>query len=172
MWRRGRAVLPLSVILMLAGCSTGNQSVSDPPATGAIDQTPRQSTGCPSLATTPGHGVVVEYVDFIQANGTHYVVAENFGLTPVTATAGDIGDTQFLVRCALSKLNEQTHEAPPSPRDGDAAYVPEGTPVHAVKGWPTSCRLAAQYDGKWHVYLATDPHSSTGKPQPCADTTA
>jgi len=169
--RPGLAVLLLSVALMLGGCSTGNQSVSDTPAPATIDATPRQTTGCPSLTTTPGHGVAVDYVDFIQANGIHYVVAENLGLTPVAAVAADIGDTQFLVRCALSPLNEQTHEAPPTPRDGDAAFVPEGTPVHAVKGWPTSCRLAAQHDGKWHLYLATDPHSSTAKPQPCAVTT-
>lgn len=155
----GLAVLLLSVTLILAGCNTGNQSVSD---------TPRQSTGCPSLTITPGRGVAVDYVDFIQANGIHYVVAENLGLPPVVVAAADIGDTQFPVRCALSQLNEQTHEAPPTPRDGDAAFIPEGNPVHAVKGWPTSCRLAAQHDGNWHVYLATDPHSATAKPRPCA----
>ncbi len=165
----GHAALLLSVSLMLTGCSTSTHSANNTTAP-AVAPAPRPSTGCPSPTTTAGRGAAVDYVDFIQANGLSYVVPENLGLPPVKVPAADIGDVQFLVRCALSPLNEQTKVAPPPPRDGDAAFIPEGTPVHAVKGWPTLCRLAAQHHGEWHVYLATDPHSTTAKPQPCAAT--
>jgi hypothetical protein len=100
----------------------------------------------PRIEPTPGHAVSVDYVDFVQANGIQYLAADNLGLSPVTVAAADVGPVQFRVRCALSELNRQTQQMPPPPRDGDAGLLTAGTPVHAVKGWSPSCRLAAQRD--------------------------
>ncbi len=122
------------------------------------------------MEATPGHAVSVDYVDFVEANGIQYIAADNLGLSPVTVAAADIGEVQFRVRWSLSELNQQTQQMPPSPRDGDAGFLPAGTPIHAVNGWSPSCRLAAQRDGTWHAYLASDEHSATARPKPCAVT--
>ena len=170
MRKPGIAPIALGVALMLAGCSIDSQVGTGVQATATMSSSLQQSSGCPSLAITPGHGVAVDYVDFIHAYGTFYVIPESLGLPPQVVTAADIGDVQLVVGCALSPLNDQAGAAPPTPRDGDAAFVPAGTPVHAVKGWPKSCRLAAQHDGGWHIYLATDPHSTTARALTCATT--
>jgi len=112
----------------------------------------------------------VDYGDFVHANGMFYQVAEEMNLPSVPVAVSDIGAEQFRVRCSLSQLNNQTHVFPPPPRDGDASFLPAGTPVHAITGWSPTCRLAAQLDGTWRVYLAVDKDASPAKPQPCAVT--
>ncbi|WP_411285602.1 hypothetical protein, partial [Lapillicoccus sp.] len=82
--------------------------------------------------------------------------------------AGEVGAVQLRVRCSLNELNDRTHQMPPPARDGDAGFLPAGTPVHAVNGWSPLCRLAARLDGSWHVYLALDERATTAEPRPCA----
>lgn len=89
-------------------------------------------------------------------------------LPAVPVAVSEIGAEQFRVRCSLSQLNDQTHAAPAAPRDGDASFLPAGTPVHEISGWSPTCRLAAQLAGTWRVYLAVDKDSSAAKPRPCA----
>ncbi len=164
------AVLVMGLTCLVGGCGVENGGGGGVPTHGSTDAGAGSSNGCPSVSVTPGHGVAVDYVDFVEANGMQYVVPENLGVAPVPVRAADIGAVQFVVRCALSELNRRTSQMPPPARDGDAAFLPAGTPVHAVNGWSPSCRLAAQHDGAWHVYLAMDMHSSRGRPQPCAVT--
>ncbi len=161
-------VLLLSLLYLLGGCGSDNAGAGSVPNPAGSDAAARQWSGCPSLTTTPGHGVAVDYVDFVHANGMSYQVAEQMNLPAVPVAVSDIGAEQFRVRCSLSKLNDQTHVFPPPPRDGDASFLPAGTPLHAIRGWSPTCRLAAQLAGRWQVYLAVDEHSSPAKPQPCA----
>lgn len=103
---------------------------------------------CPTLTPKkPGEGVSVDYGDFVQAHGTSYV--DDYRLR-VNDT--DKGPLQFRVRCALGHLNDVTHLASPAARDGDAAFLPAGTPVYAVKGFSTACRLMATNTDAWVVY--------------------
>ncbi len=170
MSRHYLVVLSLSLLYLLGGCGSDNAGAGDVPSPAGSDAAAQQSSGCPSLTTTPGHGVAVDYVDFIHANGMSYGVAEEMNLPSVPIAVSDIGAEQFRVRCSLSQLNNQTHVFPPPPRDGDASFLPAGTPVHAITGWSPTCRLAAQLHGTWRVYLAVDKDSSPAKPQPCAVT--
>ena len=39
-------------------------------------------------------------------------------------------------------------------KDGDAAFLPAGTPLYAVRGYPASARLAAPRDGEYVLYEA------------------
>jgi hypothetical protein len=103
---------------------------------------------CPQLTPKkPGEGVAVDYGDFVHAAGLSYV---NDYRLRVNDT--DKGALQFRVRCALGHLNDVTHLEPPPARDGDAAYLPAGTPVYAVIGYSTSCRLMALETDGWFVF--------------------
>jgi hypothetical protein len=49
------------------------------------------------------------------------------------------------------------------PRDGDAAFVPTGDPVYAVRGYKPSFRLAARHDGRLVLYEAdSNPAAKAG----------
>jgi hypothetical protein len=119
---------------------------------------------CPALAASAGFAEV-DYVDFLQANATQYIA--DLG-RPGPSRRPHLGAEQLTVRCSFSRLNAQTHRAPPPPRDGDAAFVPAGTPVYSVRGWSPLCRLAARHDGEWHTYLAYQDDSRRATPKPCA----
>jgi hypothetical protein len=119
---------------------------------------------CPSLSTGAGFAEV-DYVDFLQANASQYIA--DLG-TSGSHRRPNIGTEQLEVRCSFSRLNAETHRAPPPPRDGDAAFLPAGAPVYSVRGWSPLCRLAARHDGQWHTYLAYRDDTRTATPKPCA----
>jgi len=167
MLNKSLTVLLVGATSLLGACGTSNgpggPDVGRGP-TGTATTSP--SDGCPSVTATSGRAVMVDYVDFVRANGVEYVARlgeEEAGVGPA-----DIGAVQFHVRCSFSELNRRTQQMPPPARDGDAGFLPAGSPVHAVNGWSPSCRLAAQHDGSWHVYLALDGGASTAQPRPCS----
>ena len=140
----------------------------------AMVTTPQpRTTGLPaSLADCPkvplqksGQRVSEDFGDVIVAGDSTFVAA-----SPVTTsvTPSDLGQVQFTVRCSYSELNDVTQQQTPELRSHDSTYVPAGAPVYALKGWPPSCRLAAQHDNQWHAYLALDPKAGPGVPLPCA----
>ena len=159
-------VLVGAAMALLGGCGAtngvGGVIVTQRPTAAAT----ADASGCPDVSETPGSAVAVDYVDFVQANGRQYVA--DLGGARLTVGAGGVGAVQFLVRCSLSELNDRTHQMPPDPRDGDAASLPAGTPVHAVNGWSPLCRLTAEHDGSWRVYLALDEAATTARPRLCA----
>ena len=169
-------VLAIGAMSLLGGCGSPNgagETVSTQtpagtrtPAGTSTTVSTTVSPGCPDVSETQGSAVAVTYVDFVQANGRQYVA--DLGGARLTVGAADLGAVQFLVRCSLSELNERTHQMPPDPRDGDAASLPAGTPVHAVNGWSPLCRLTAEHDGSWRVYLALDEAATPAQPKPCA----
>jgi len=163
-----RLVAVGALLALLAGCASASATPAAGPTTPAVTATPTGGSpqvGCPALPKpNPRSGVVVDYVDFVQAHGVTYVAdADN---TAVLGTA-DAGPVQFTVRCALGNLNTATHQQPPPARDGDAAFLPSGTQVFALKGWPTSCRLFAQEYAQWRVFVA---RSGYGTPVACVPT--
>jgi hypothetical protein len=140
--------------LSSAGTSSASQSALSPTTV----------EDCAPLATASGGRAIVDYVDFVQANDKSYLLG-----TPVTTVGdSDLGTEQFRIRCSLSAFNDRTHQLPPAARNGDAAFLPVGTPVFAVKGWSPQCRLAARRRGAWSIYLAQQPNATTATIDPCA----
>ena len=48
--------------------------------------------------------------------------------------------------------------------DGDAAFLAVGTPVYAIKGSSTRCRLTARDTDGWHIYTANGPGCASPAP--------
>jgi hypothetical protein len=63
----------------------------------------------------------------------------------------DLGQRVAEVRCKLADF----HADPPVTLDGDAAYLDEGTALHAVRGHRPNFRLAARRDGRLVLFEAT-----------------
>ena len=166
MARTSRVVLVVAALTLLGGCGAtngvGGAVVTQRPTVAATVD----AAGCPDVSETQGSSVAVDYVDFVQANGRQYVA--DLGGARLSVGEAEVGAVQLRVRCSLSELNDRTHQTPPPARDGDAGFLPAGTPVHAVNGWSPLCRLTAEHDGSWRVYLALDEAASTARPRPCA----
>lgn len=107
---------------------------------------------------------MVDWVDFVQLGGTQYIAGVD-GTVPAI-TSNDLGPVVRRVKCELSLLK---FPAQPGPAvDGDAAFIKVGTDVHSVRGYGTSCRVAAQVAGVNRVYLAQTVSAGVSKAVPCA----
>ncbi|WP_345711914.1 hypothetical protein [Kineococcus glutinatus] len=70
-----------------------------------------------------------------------------------------VGDVVASVRC---RIKDVVLDPEFTPRDGDAAYLPIGTEVHAVVGSPVTTRLAVLEDGTWRLYTAGGSSAGSG----------
>jgi hypothetical protein len=120
--------------------------------------------GCPPVAVKPGQGVAIEYTDFVVHNGVTYL--SGLG-RPETVTPSQLGPELFRVSCTFSKLNDLTHAQLPDPTEHSAGHIPAQSPVFELKNWPPACRLAAQHDGTWHVYIATSDTAEAAMYKEC-----
>jgi hypothetical protein len=104
-------------------------------------------------------GVTIDYVDFIQHDDIQYVAP--FGGGPGRAlTDADLGSEQFRVNDTLARGG---HGLGYVPRDGDAAFIPAGDGVYAVRGYSPKFRLAARHDGRLVLYEAdSNPAAKIG----------
>jgi hypothetical protein len=96
-------------------------------------------------------------IDGLQYDGVFYarwtaVTTHPKGVRPLGPA--DLGRVVGQVRA--NRAGEPVESAAPF-RDLEATFLPVGTPVHAVKGYPTSFRLAARSDGGLALY---EPWSS------------
>jgi hypothetical protein len=94
---------------------------------------------------------VIDYTDFVVHQGVTY------NSTPDRAralTPNQLGREVFRVTCTFSTLNEVTQSQLPDVTEHSAGFIPAQTPVFELRGWPVACRLAAQHDGSWYVYVA------------------
>jgi hypothetical protein len=108
---------------------------------------------------------IIDYVDFIRFDGREYLA----GFTPTPPISqDDLGEVVTESRCSLSQLNVRTGMEPPDPTDGDTGFLTAGTAIHAVRGWPPACRLAAEHDGRLHVYLTQEDGADRARPADCA----
>jgi hypothetical protein len=109
---------------------------------------------------TPPNCTAIDYVDFVQHDGTLYSAASWFPTLGRAITENELGPERFRVRNTVSQTNCDPHRRPV---DGDAAYVPTGEPVFAVKGYAPKFRLAARHNGRLVLYEAdTNPHAVRG----------
>lgn len=138
----------IAVGAVLAGCHAEHAGAggTDPHA-----PTTTMITGCPAVTITPGRQVVADYTDYLIHEGVEYQRDE----TVAPSAAPLLGREVFRVTCTFSTLNELTRAQPPTETEHSAGFVPAGSPVFEVRGWPAACRLTAQHDGQWVTYLAT-----------------
>ena len=111
--------------------------------------------------------VAIDYVDFVKFNDRDYIHGLDTASRHAIGTS-ELGRALFSVRCSLSQLNDRTGNAPATQRNGDAAFLRPGTPVYAVRGWSTSCRIAARERNRAQVYLAYRSGGQHAAPRRCA----
>jgi hypothetical protein len=127
--------LGAAVLLLLGGCSV----------VGGLGD-----ARCPSSRRLVAQGAA-DYVDFVQVGGITY----QSGIRPAAGRGlreGDLGAQVAVVRCRLDGYLPEG----PGHLDGDAAYLDQGTPLYAVRGFRPSFRLAARRDGALVLYEAID----------------
>jgi hypothetical protein len=121
---------------------------------------------CPETRKLHGQAIMVDYIDFLQLGGRQYVASLNPG---VTARHNELLTTVARVNCTISDLTEDgTVEVVGPFNDGNAAYLPLGTAIRAVRGYDAACRVAAELDGRVRVYLAQHEVAHHSRPMPCA----
>ncbi len=106
---------------------------------------------------------MVDWVDFVQLNGTQYVAGVDGKVSGVASN--QLGSVVGRVECELSVLKFQAEPGPAV--DGDASFVQVGTEVHAVRGYATSCRVAVRIAGVNRVYLAHADLAGVSRAVPC-----
>jgi hypothetical protein len=140
-----------------AGGNEPTNSISSRPAS-------TQGSACLSTPTTGDSTVIVDWVDFLQLDGTQYVAGLDGKVRPIASN--QLGAIVGRVECELSVL--KFHVEPGPAVDGDAAFIKVGTTVHAVRGYETTCRVAVQVAGVNRVYLAHADHAGASRAVPCA----
>jgi hypothetical protein len=138
-----------------------------------VDPTPAASPeSCPDVTGADGSFAAIDFVDFVQAFGRHYVAglyaSRDTGRVRATATRADLDRVVLRSKCSFSALNDRTHKSPGEPQDGDTGFLPPGTPIYSLHGWSTDCRLAAEHDGRLNVYLAYRTGTEQATPRACA----
>ena len=110
-------------------------------------------SGCPP--TEPyqdGKVVMVDYVSFIDLGGQQFVGHLDGG--PALSRA-DLGEQIATVTCRIADLTESgTEHVVGGYLDGNAAYLNAGTPIYALHGYATTCRVAVIENGDVTAYLA------------------
>ena len=116
--------------------------------------------GCPPVSVIQGQVVNIDYADFVVHHGRHYSARTDIS---ETFTPEQVGAEVFRVTCSFSALNELTQSELPEPTEHSAAFIPARSAVYTATGWPEACRLVAQHEGNWVVYVATidTPDAST-----------
>ena len=154
------AVVAVAAVLVAGGCTS-------PSGSGAVSATSvdRQPvSACRSTPTTADTAAIVDWVDFVQLKGIQYYAGLDGPLPPVPTE--QLGPTVGLVECRLSELH---FDGPPGPSvDGDAAFIPVGTPVRSIRGFDPACRVAAEVEGVNRVYLAHTDVKGVTRAVPCA----
>ncbi len=107
-----------------------------------------------------------DYADSILHDSVNYEYLPSVRITP-----SQVGSVVTRIQCTMENY-PPTHAPPPHWANDTAAGLPAGTPVHAVKGFPSRCRLAVYVSGQPHTYVAVNPSKHGPVPRACAKVTA
>lgn len=121
--------------------------------------------GCPPVSVTPVRRAIVDFTDLVVHDGVTYSSRPD---RPQALAPAQLGPEVFRVSCTYSSLNELTQSELPEVTEHSAGFIPARSPVYELKGWPRACRLAAQHDGSWFVYLATVDTGDASRVKECA----
>jgi len=111
-----------------------------------------------AFALSPGRAFATTLLDYMSFDGIDYMrwTTEEPG-RPLTR--GDLGPEFAVVECSFG---EDTRSCPFG-LDAGAAFLPSGTRVYAVRGYPTNFRLAAIWKDRIFLYQAwRNPHAKVG----------
>ena len=165
----------VGVIVLAVGIGTGlhgadrgrDTSVATTGPTGSSAPSVPPDAGCPP--TEPyrdGKMVMVDYVPFIQFGGQQFVGRLD-GVPALSRAA--LGKQVATVTCRIADLTESGKERVVGGfRDGNAAYLTAGTPIYAVNGYATNCRVAVIEKGEVIAYLAQHEVDHHSVPTACA----
>lgn len=113
---------------------------------------------CAALPSANSQHIQIDWVDFIRFGGITY--------TPLPVSCGralsarDLGPV-FAV--TSFKLDGNVQDPGYQSKDGDAAFLPVGTKVYAVKGYKPTFRLAVYQNDVLQLYESdTNPHANVG----------
>jgi len=158
--RLGIGTAVLFAAAVLSGCV---QPVRHPPAAPAA--TTVLVPGCPPVVVGPVRRALIDFTDFVVHDGVTYSSRPD---RPQALAPAQLGPEVFRVSCTYSSLNELTQSELPEATEHSAGFIPARSPVFELRGWPAACRLAAQHDGRWYVYLATIDTPDASRVKECA----
>ena len=158
----GQHVRSAAVVLVAAALCGCVQPVRIAP-TAAVSTTVAVP-GCPPVVIKPAQSALIDFTDFVVHDGVTYSSRPE---RPQTSTPKQLGPELFRVSCTFSKLNEMTQSKLPDATEHSAGYIPAQSPVFEMTGWPAACRLLAQHDGAWYVYVATIETGDTSMYNEC-----
>jgi hypothetical protein len=153
---RVRIGASIAGLALVAGCATAAGTTS------ALAGGPPRENCPPTKGAGDGVVAIVDYIDFIQAFDQQYDVSA------IPVHKHQLGRIVLRWTCSLSALFDRSHQVAGKPREGNTAFLPVGTPIYAIDGWPARCRLAARLGGKLQTYLAMRAHTKHAKPRACA----
>ncbi len=108
--------------------------------------------GCSSAAEDGASGATGGYGNVLQFGGVYYEESDFGGDAGPRLEGAEPGPVFAEVEGRLRDRNSAREI-----RDGDAGVLPKGTPVHAVRGYDPSFRLAARApNGRWALYEANE----------------
>lgn len=140
---RGLKAVGILVALPLFGaCGQAGPDVGRPPAA---------SSPCPPPDGTGASTANIDWVPFVRVDGQMFQA--RVANAPVVVSDDRIGGTVATVSCRISDVVSNPSYRP---RDGDAAFLPAGTELHAFDGGRPDLRLAVHEDGAWRVYEVTE----------------
>lgn len=136
-----RPALLCVVLLLAASCDTLS---SGAPTKSGATSVPPSGSGIP-----PNCMAAIDWGNFVRHDGIYY--SASYSAFGRAITNADLGTERFRVNNTVSLTTCDPHYRPV---DGDAAYVPTGEPVFAVKGYAPGFRLAARHNGQLVLYEA------------------
>lgn len=190
--RRGSAVAavaaPLTAALVVAGAATvfgirslgsGHGTVARvrPPmsvtapaqSSSTVADPPSPAAGCPATRRFPvGRGAAIDYIDFVVLHGRTYDLPFSTRSRP-RVDPGSLTRQVGAVDCTISDVvSDNRYVVRGRFTDGDASFLPVGTPLLAIRGYPPSCRIGAVVEGRVSVYFAIQPNARILTYRPCA----
>lgn len=146
-----RTAASVLLCVLLSGCGQ-----SGSPDALRAERPGAPTSDCPRGSDGPA--TVVDYVPFLRHGGLQYV---HWGSSAGEVRAEQVGRQVGTVRCRLS---DTAYDPDRSPQDGDAAFLPVGTALHALEGADPTVRLVARGDDGWQLYeLDDDPAARRGE---------
>lgn len=140
-------VIPGSIVLALSGCTPAGVSSPHPPAKPATRSGVPSSSCPPQLKLRSGSGIAIDYVDTLRLVDHDYLAAPEG--TSTHWTPSEIGPLLGRIKCMLS-----AYLVDPNYRlgNGDATFLPPGTPVFFATTKPHSTDVVAKVAGRWRLY--------------------
>ena len=97
---------------------------------------------------------LIDWVDFVKLNEITYI-----------ATPFIVSENQIESEVSKTKYNvsESVHDPNYKTKDGDAAFLPVGTPIYKLKDYKSEYRILAKKENKLVIYEVSDnPSAKTG----------